>query len=290
MKLLDIPRDAQPHTWMYELNDPHTANPHRHGNTILSDAQADEVSETGAFVWRGLLSSEEVENCAAGIREIEDAEMSSGSFGKRVSKSYPGNYLRDIHKSTTKVHGIIRNPLLLGTLRHLLGPKISLRAFSARTTYIDGKTQTRWHRDQRSSTNPKPPVWSNANDISVLIYLTPANEETGAFEYIPNSHTNGINLDEAQVYLDHKDSIKVTCKPGDAIVSHSSLYHRSTAPSQIKLEINRSLLILHFGPNYYCRQEYENIKTAHLDKALIQQAEDTNDYETLELLTYSGTM
>lgn len=288
MQLIDINWEETKYDWAFEIQDSYASPKVRRGQSILSPVHASEFSKQGACVVRNLISNDLIQECWEALTYFEKTNYSLPKNRPTNSKSFPGLYFRDVHKSSQVFHKILRLNALSGTIRHLIGPRIRLRAFSARVT--SDLSKTKWHRDQRSYVNPRPVLFSPPADISVLIYLSNADKNRGLFEFLPGSHLSPKELPEESIYHDLSESIGVCCDPGDAIIAHSSLLHRATQGLMIDSTIKRGLLILHFGPAYYVPQEYIDIKTNHSEQNLIERAQMSNDYELEELLTYTGHM
>lgn len=289
MTLLDLNAGREGFCWEYQINDPHIPEGHRKGMSWVNSSEALKFAKSGAMVVREVFTNRQICDFLSAIDRIRQKKLSLPASRPKKSQSYPGIYLRDIHKSSIDFHSVIRHELLTGTIRHLIGPKVRLRAFSARIT--SEVSQTKWHQDQRSSNLPDPPLWSPPNDISVLIYLTPSNQKTGHFEFIPGSHKGYHSLSRDEEFEPHLDSQGIVCQPGDVIVAHSSLFHRANLGRiNNSIDQERVLFILHFGPSYYTPQIYSDNKTLGLDQSLIDQAISDKDFELLELLTYTGAM
>lgn len=174
----------------------------------------------------------------------------------------------------SKVHTILKSPLELATLPHVLdivesflGPDILL----FNVTYIvkepKSTSHVSWHQDLT--------YWGLSHDDQVTMWLalSPATKESGCMRMIPGSHTRGradheVTNDESNVLLqgqtvtgiDEETSQMCPLMPGEASFHHGWTLHASMPNSSPDRRIG--LNIQYLAP--HVRQTKHDLDTAML--------------------------
>jgi hypothetical protein len=135
-----------------------------------------------------------------------------------------------------------------------------------------------WHIHMRVIPDPMPPFFCYPHSVHGLIYLDPVGELEGPLCVVPGSHRNP-RLDLDGSYEPHPDEVRLTFDPGDCILLHGNLWHRTvpTAPNCGR----RGLLLFGYAPSWLKNDLARGVKT---DGSLTEQLRASGDPELVELL------
>ncbi len=137
--------------------------------------------------------------------------------------------------ATPEVYALHRSPALLQTVQTLLGPDIQgHRQFNLRPKLPgQGLTVVPWHQD----TGYYGPHTAQDDIITVWMPLVPVDAMNGCMQVIPRSHLLGAiphqtgvgegDFLEAVGGWQQADIVTVPMMPGDALVMHNLVLHRS---------------------------------------------------------------
>ena len=138
-----------------------------------------------------------------------------------------------LHRQEPAFHSFCRDPRLLDAMAGLLGPEVD--CFLSQFIFkYQGSLGQPWHQDSWYFPFDKKP------QIGVWLAITEAHEKNGPLWVLPGSHTEPVHdvvadRREGASYgyveiVDHDMSgaIPVLMQPGDVLVFHSHLMHKST--------------------------------------------------------------
>jgi len=238
----------------------------------LSDTQKREYEEQGYTVVKNLFTRDELDTYLRRAREIATGDIPEGGEKMivrdvRVAKGAVD--VDDPEKGLWKLlqpdhfdpvfESYPRNPKLLDCIEHIVGPDI--KAFLTMMIYKPPHLESPhpYHQDA-SYFNFGP------DDLvcGSWIALDPTRNENGTLTVIPGSHKLGrlshelltgelvnFGLLEAEGYSEgHPDEVAVALDPGDGIIFHSRLLHR-TGPNTT--DSHRRVLTVHFAS---CKCEF----------------------------------
>ncbi|MEE3328580.1 MAG: phytanoyl-CoA dioxygenase family protein, partial [Myxococcota bacterium] len=170
---------------------------------------------------------------AAGTERLED----------RVSKVFR------IHRELSAFHDFARDPLLGNMLADLLGPDID--CFLSQFIFkLPGALGQPWHQDAYYFHFDRGP------QVGVWLAVTEAHKDNGPLSILSASHTEPVheavadrrehaNLGYVEI-VDHDTSAEevVLMDPGDLLVFHSHLLHRSSDNASSQM---RAAMVYHFA-------------------------------------------
>ena len=202
----------------------------------------------GYFVLEGLLSGEELSECAGEIKRLHElgarlkgaGDEGGNQFQLEPNADLDGEglpVLRKIEKSwkfSNVFKRLAAHPQLLAAVRGLLGDDLLLYRSTLMLKPARHGSAHGLHQD--SSYWPlEPPAL-----VTVSIALTDASPENGCFQVIPRSHKSGmqewgrIRRDASEPITDREDVdtndlVDVPLKAGNALMFHSLTVHGSRA-------------------------------------------------------------
>lgn len=217
--------------------------------------------EDGFFVLRGFAAPSTCQAMWARIVELCRAVARGESIGaayvqaeKRIEGSgrAPEEILSKlfrVHRDEPVFRAFVEDPVLLGVVGALLGPDLDcfLSQFIAKHPGAIGQP---WHQDAYYFPYDREP------QVGLWLAITEAHEQNGPLWVLPGSHREPVhavvpdprphaNVGYVEI-VDHdtRDSIPVLMQPGDLLVFHSHLMHRSTDNDS---EQSRMAMVYHFA-------------------------------------------
>lgn len=198
---------------------------------------------------------------------------------------FAGQYLRDPH---TQDPGIITAALLefplADTARCLLGPRIRLRNSNIRRTLPTSGDATIWHTDYRPHTTPPPPLPAAPIVITMLLYLDPANDETGPLLVVPGSHAP--TSQPPRTHEDQPGQQTLRLEPGQVVVMDAAMWHRA-GPNRSHDQVRR-LVTLQLCSVYMSAYNFEPGMPSPAYQRLVERAKAHQDEPLLELVGLGG--
>ena len=216
--------------------------------TMDKNKMRDDFEREGYFVLEGLISQEELGECAREIERLHEVgarlrtagDVRGSEFQLEPNADDDGEglpVLRKIEK-TRNLSAVFRrlaeHPNLLGAVRQLLGDDLLLFRSTLMLKPAHHGSAHGLHQD--SSYWPvEPPAL-----VTVSIALADASPENGCFQVIPRSHRSGmkqwgqIQRDSSESITDRNDVdpndlVDVPLKAGSALLFHSLTVHGSRA-------------------------------------------------------------
>lgn len=153
-----------------------------------------------------------------------------------------------LHRHEAPFHEFCRDPRLLDSIEAILGP--DLDCFLSQFIFkYRGSLGQPWHQDQWYFPFDKHP------QVGVWLAITAATMDNGPLWVLPGSHTepihevepdrrDGASLGYVEI-VDHdmSDAVPVLMAPGDLLVFHSHLMHKSTDHESGPV---RAAMVFHF--------------------------------------------
>lgn len=227
----------------FVLNDQAAGYPTRSVHTPASRADLDQLVRDGYLVRRGLLGPEQAERLAGAVVRLAEAEAD------RPGAEYlPGRniYLRSLLDKDRVFHPLLRLEPALSTARTVLGPQVWVD-LEARMNYPgQAGVAVPWHAHIPVVPHPLPPLFSYPHQIHCLVYLRRVTDAEGPLCLLPGTHTDPhtrIPLGDGDA---HPGEVRLYFEPGDAVLIHANLWHRSV-PSAHDADA-RILLLLGYVP------------------------------------------
>ncbi|SDH19036.1 Phytanoyl-CoA dioxygenase (PhyH) [Lentzea fradiae] len=229
----------------FVINDQAAGYPRRVVTTGVGAADVDHLVRSGYLVRRGLLPASAVAALCARVHALAAAEE-----GRPGAEWVPGNsiYLRGLLDKDAGFHRLLRLEPVLSLARTLLGPQVWVD-LEARLHYpgVAG-IAVPWHHHLPVVPDPVPPFFCHPHQLHCLIYLDRVSPAEGALVVLPGSHARA----DVRIPLgdrgDRPGQVELFFEPGDAVVIHGGLWHR-TAPSSAAAG-HRTLLLLGHVPSW----------------------------------------
>jgi ectoine hydroxylase len=252
----------------------------------LSVLDADEEAtfiSTGVVVPAALLP----ETAVCQLREAVDtliADRFPSTTEKTYQQEFTGQYIRDPHKQDPRIvtTALMELPLA-DTVRCLIGPRIVLRNSNIRVTQPGSGDATIWHTDYRPHTTPAPRLPSAPTVITILLYLDPADAETGPLFVVPGSHLRAEQPSPEADTVDGQVALKV--EPGQIVVMNGALWHRGGPNHSDRI---RRLITLQLSTIFMTEFNFEPSMPSPAFQRLLETSRTRQDEPLLELLGLRG--
>lgn len=233
----------------------------------LTPEQRRSWEEDGYFVMRGLVPAE---TCAridadviARVREMDASgssmdslKVSGGSF--TVAEE---NFLHEVEKPEDKISKLYnlhredlfrhlsRSPDLATILSGLLGPDVDV--FNSQYIFKNpGAWGQPWHQDSlyfQFDRFPQVGIWLATSEATVengCLFVAPGSHREPLHKHLADSRP-GANLGYLEIRdYDFADAVPVLMQPGDVLVFHSFLMHRSVDNQS---RSRRTAVVYHYG-------------------------------------------
>jgi ectoine hydroxylase-related dioxygenase (phytanoyl-CoA dioxygenase family) len=208
-------------------------------NSMLSDAQKKEYHRNGFLILKSFFSKAEIDKLYS--TALEDDAMRKNALdlndqsGKKTKLSLwftPGN---DVFGYMTRSQRIVK------AIKPLLDSDSPVCHFHSKLMQKEPKVGGAWEWHQDYGYWYKNQFMFPDQLISVMVALTEANKQNGCLQIIPGSHKQGrvnhgfageqVGADMVMVENALKTMPLLYCElePGDTLIFHSNLLHRSEA-------------------------------------------------------------
>ena len=198
---------------------------------------------------------------------------------------FAGEYIRDPHRQDPR---ILTVPLLdfplADTARCLLGPRVLLRNSNIRRTLPGTGHATIWHTDYRPHTTPTPRLPAAPPVITILVYLDPADAESGPLFLVPGSHARAQQPPRSHDEVPGQAAVHLD--PGQVVLINAALWHRggpNHSPDRVRRLVSLQLSSVYMSPFNF---EVDLPSPAY--QRLLEQARARGNEPLLELLGLGG--
>ncbi|SES03978.1 Ectoine hydroxylase-related dioxygenase, phytanoyl-CoA dioxygenase (PhyH) family [Lentzea xinjiangensis] len=227
------------------INDQSAGYPLRVITAQVGAAEIDHLVRAGHLVLRGLLPAASVARLRERVRDLARAE--EGRPGAEWV-AHESIYLRGLLDKSEEFHQLLRLEPVLSIARTLLGPQVWID-LEARMHYPGtAGIAVPWHNHLPVIPDPLPVFFCYPHQLHCLIYLDRVSTDEGALLVLPGSHTRTDLRIPLGDRSDHAGQVELFFEPGDAVIVHGGLWHR-TAPSTADAE-HRTLLLLGHVPSW----------------------------------------
>ncbi|GAA0569153.1 phytanoyl-CoA dioxygenase family protein [Actinomadura livida] len=269
--------EGRPHlSTDFVLSDQAAGYPRRTVTTTARPDDLDAVVRSGYLVRRGLLDGATAALLADAVLRLAKAED-----GRPEAESLPGQsiYLRSLLDKDPVFHPLLRLEPALSIARTLLGPQVWID-LEARLNHAGrAGVGVPWHAHLPVIPDPLPALFSYPHQVHCLVYLDRITEKEGALCLLPGSHRRGDLRIPLGDQSDRDGQVELFFEPGDAVLIHAGLWHR-TVPSSAVAGYRR-LLLLGFVPSW---QRPSTACGVPPERALTEDLARGGDAETRELL------
>jgi phytanoyl-CoA hydroxylase len=211
---------------------------------MLSAERRREWDENGFFIVRGMMP---IERCRAiHDRVVEICRLSAS--GQHTPNTFvlpekkPNRLARNPEDNVGKVFRLHRDPIfkqlaedpaVVDIVSDLIGPEID--CFVSQFIFKNhGALGQPWHQDSyyfAFSTTPQVGVWLAVTEATLdngCLHVMPGSHKEPVHEHVPDRRPHAQYGYTEIVDYDMSKSIPVLMQPGDVLVFHSHLMHRST--------------------------------------------------------------
>ncbi|MBQ6641591.1 MAG: phytanoyl-CoA dioxygenase family protein [Saccharopolyspora sp.] len=230
------------HEVSYEINNRLHDYPRHDIDVHASQEEMDRFVEDGYVLRRGFIPPEWVREFGAAVDAL--AEQEKDAAGAEVLERN-GLYFRRLLDKDASFHKLITYDPALSVARALLGPRVSFSMDCRYALAGVADAGVPWHMHLCVIPEPLPPFFCFPHSVHGLIYLDEIDESEGPLCVIPGSHkTPRMELDGT--YEPHPEEDRIKFAPGDAVLMHGNLWHRTvpTAPGCGQ----RRLLLFSYAP------------------------------------------
>jgi hypothetical protein len=268
----------------FRIHNQDVRTPVRHCPTLLTASEEDQLDEAGFVIPARPLPPGAV-SVLGDVADTLAAARFSSPEQKTYRDEFPGQYIRDPHNADPR---LLTVPLLdyplADAVRTLLGPRIVLRNSSIRITHPGSGDSTIWHTDFRPHVTPAPRLGGTPAVITALVYLDPADPQTGPLFVVPGSHRTPDQPAAAMEPLAGQADLLI--EPGQVVVMNAALRHRG-GPN-VSRDRTRRLLALQLSAIFMAPHNFEATPPSAAWNRLAERARDTEDEPLLELLGLGG--
>jgi Phytanoyl-CoA dioxygenase (PhyH) len=268
----------------FHIHNRDVKNPDRQCTSLLSP------DEENRFVSEGfVIPAQRVPSAAVTALGDAAGTLAAARFSSAAEKTYqdefPGQYIRDPHKADPQIiTALLLDYPLADTARSLLGPRIVLRNSNIRITHAGSGDSTIWHTDYRPHISPAPRLGDVPAVITALIYLDPADAQTGPLYVLPGSHRTPGQPPATMSPIAGQAELVIA--PGQVVVMNAALWHRG-GPN-ISHERARRLITLQLSSIFMSAHSFAVTQPSAAYTRLAEQARAGDDEPLLELLGQGG--
>lgn len=259
------------------INDQSAGYPTRVVTAGVEPAEIADLVRNGYLLRRGLVPQAPTARLRDRVRELAAAEEGQPEAGWIADDSI---YLRRLLDKHSDFHQLLRLEPVLSLARTLLGPQVWID-LDARMHYPGtAGIAVPWHTHLPVIPVPLPAFFCYPHQVHCLIYLDRVTAEEGALTVLPGSHLRPelrISLGDRS---DHAGQVELFFEPGDAVIIHGGLWHR-TAPSTARAR-RRTLLLLGYIPSWIRNEA--GTRGVPVENPLTVPLARTGDAELKELL------
>lgn len=259
----------------FEINDRGKGFPQRAVTVHATQDELDGFVRDGFLLRRGLISAEWIQDFGAALDEI--VEQESGKAGAEVLEGN-GHYYRALPAKHEAFHRMIRFEPTLSIARALMGPQVSFDMEARIALPGVESAGVPWHIHMRVIPDPVPPFFCYPHGVQGMIYLDEVGDDEGPLCVIPGSHRIP-RMDLDGTYETHEDELRLKFAPGDCIMIHGNLWHR-TIPTTANCG-RRRLVLFGYAPSWLKNDLARGVKT---DDSLLDRLRASGDAELIELL------
>lgn len=252
--------------------------------SVLTSEEEQHVIDAGFVVPQAKLSASAL-NELHGVVESLAALQFGSSLKKTYEVDFAGQYIRDPHRADPRIitTALLDFPLA-DTVRCLLGPRVALRNTNVRITHPGTKDSTIWHTDYRPHVTPPARLASAPSVMTLLIYLDPADTDSGPLFVMPGTHRQALQPAPENTDLPGQEELHL--EPGQVVVMNAALWHRG-GPN-ISVGQVRRLLTLQLSTIFMAPFNFEPTLPSSAYGQLVERARIERDEPLLELLGLGG--
>ncbi|WP_431897593.1 phytanoyl-CoA dioxygenase family protein [Micromonospora haikouensis] len=259
----------------YRINDRNNGHPVRSVSVEASHDELADFQKSGYLVRRGLIPPEWISEFGAAINRIVAEEINHPS-AERLPNN--GLYIRSLLDKDEVFHRLIRYQPTLSVARYLLGPQVAF-GLEARVAFEGvANAGVNWHIHLRVVPDPMPPYFVYPHQVHGLIYLDRVGAEEGALCVLPGSHQE-TTLTLPNDASDQLRQQKLYFEPGDCILMHGNLWHRTEPTAETCGR--RRLILFGYSPSWL---KTEVTRGVPVSTTLTDALRASDDPELVELL------
>ncbi len=254
----------------YDVNNRFKGYPKHKIKVHATPDEIDEFVREGFLLRRNFIPQEWLHEFGAALEDIIEEEKN-----KPGAEVYEGNglYFRRLLDKNATFHRMIKYEPALSIARALLGPQVSFYVEARVALANVADAGVAWHIHTAVIPEPLPPFFCYPHTIQGLIYLDDIGDNEGPLSVIPASHTNDApRMDLDGKYDPHPDETQLKFSPGDCILMHGNLWHRTT-PTTADCG-RRRLVLFGYAPSWLNNSTHLGIKS---DGALADQLRASSD-------------
>jgi Phytanoyl-CoA dioxygenase (PhyH) len=268
----------------FHIHNPDVKNPDRPCASLLSPDEEDRLAGDGFVIPAQRVPPATVTALGDAVDTLAAPRFSSPAQ-KTYQDEFPGQYIRDPHKEDPRIiTALLLDYPLADTARSLLGPRIVLRNSNIRITHAGSGDSTIWHTDYRPHVSPAPRLGDLPVVITGLVYLDPADTQTGPLYVLPGSHrTHGQPPATMSPVAGQQELLLA---PGQLVLMNAALWHRG-GPN-ISHDRTRRLITVQLSSIFMPAHSFADTPPSAAYTRLVAQARDTADEPLLELLGMGG--
>ncbi|MEU3643108.1 phytanoyl-CoA dioxygenase family protein [Lentzea sp. NPDC034063] len=231
----------------------------------------------GHLVRRGLIPPATAATLRDRVHEIAASE--EGKPGAEWV-AHDSIYLRRLLDKHVDFHRLLRLEPVLSIARTLLGPQVWID-LEARMHYPGtAGIAVPWHNHLPVIPDPLPVFFCYPHQLHCLIYLDRVSVDEGALTLLPGSHLRpDLRIPQGD-RGDRAGQVELFFEPGDAVIIHGGLWHR-TAASTARAR-HRTLVLLGYVPSWIRNEAGEH--GVPVEEPLTAALARTDDAELRELL------
>lgn len=267
------------HTVTFEINNKFSNYPRHNIDVHATPQEMDRFVQDGYLLRRDFISPEWVREFSDVVESIVEEEKGKAGFEKLPNN---GLYFRRLLEKSTTFHRMVEYAPAISVARAMLGPRV---AFSMDARYaLAGVADAGvpWHMHLPVIPDPLPPYFCFPHSVHGLIYLDSIGEKEGPLCVIPGSH-NTPRMELDGTYEPHPDEDRLTFSPGDCILMHGNLWHR-TVPTSPECG-RRRLMLFSYAPAWLRNDVDLGVKP---EGALTDELRASGNSEINELLDGSS--
>ncbi|GLZ37794.1 phytanoyl-CoA dioxygenase family protein [Actinokineospora sp. NBRC 105648] len=229
----------------FVINDQARGYPTRSVTAEATGEELDHLVRHGYLVRRALVPADLAAALGQAVHGLAKSEEGKQGAEWVRDKSI---YIRRLLDKDALFHQLLRLEPALSIARTVLGPQVWVD-LEARMHYPGSAgVSVPWHNHLPVIPDPIPAFFSYPHQIHCLVYLDRVSESEGALCLLPGSHTRTDLRIPLGDQSDRPGQVRLLFEPGDAVLIHGNLWHR-TIPSTAAAG-HRRLLLLGYVPSW----------------------------------------
>lgn len=255
----------------FTINDRTRGYPQRDVQVAATPQEIDSLVRDGYLLRRGLIPSSWLDEFRVAVDKLVVAEKDHPQAERLAGN---GLYIRALLDKDTTFHRLLTFEPVASVARAVLGPQVEFGS-EARVAFPGvANAGVNWHIHMRVIPQPLPPFFCYPHQIHGIVYLDHVSAAEGQLCVLPGSHLDAT-LDLPDDSSDQPGQVALEFEPGDVILMHGNLWHR-TVPTSAECR-QRRLILFGYSPAWIKSDITRGVPAEHLLTADLSREGEITD-------------